>query len=413
MTQSAWHSLFRGAAAGRIAAARPGDAWRVLAKIVVRKAGRLARRHGAARRDAARDEPGRAVAAAGPTASGPLVAGEELSGLLAELPAAARPAARRWAAGADVIDAAAATGRTARTVRRDAARLRAAAARRFGPPDLPATENYADYLLTRLVGAGGTGKVYRATHRPTGEAVAVKYLRKRFVGDAAAARRFRRGAAAAGLLRDAGVVPVRGAGRTPAGGWFLALDLIDGPDLQRVIDRHAAAGGRVPVGSAARWAGEVAATLARCHAAGVRHGDLKPANVLLATDSPTAPALLTDFAPPPADRSDDGGAFGTPAFCAPEQADPRRHGRPGDPADAWGAGAILFALLTGRPPRVGGGGAALLARAARGEPVPPVRALRPDVPAAIAALCDAALAVRPADRPGVREMADSLRKHRR
>ena len=198
------------------------------------------------------------------------------------------------------------------------------------------------------------------------------------------------------------MVRVRGLGRTPAGGWFAALDLIDGPDLHRVLaDR-----GPLPIAEAVNIAAAVACTLARCHAAGVIHGDVKPANVLL---GPTGEPLLTDFAPPSGGDDTEPAAFGTPAFCAPEQADPRRP-RCDEAADAWGAGALLFALLTGRPPRDGGSPAVLLARAARGEPAPPVQTLRPDTPAAVAAACDAAFAVDPRDRPTVRVLAETMRK---
>ena len=412
VTQSAWNSLFLGANAGRLVPRAPGDAWRLLAKIVVRKAGRLARRHGAARRDAGRERGPRGFdpAATGATASAELAGREELGRALADLPAASRPAARLVAEGWDADAAAARTGRSPRTVRRDAAKLRAAARGRFETFSLPPTERYGDYLLTRFLGAGGTGKVYRATHRPTGERVAVKYLRKGLSGDVAAVRRFRRGCAAAAALADAGeagVVRVRGVGRTPGRGWFAVLDLAAGPDLQTVVDAGPVAGA-----TAARWAAALGEVLARCHAAGVTHGDVKPANVLLSDANLTAAApLLTDFAPPPVgDAAATAAAFGSPAYCAPEQADPVRRGVPGAAADVWGLGATLFALLTGRPPRVGESAAVLAGRAARGEPVPAVRSVRPQVPADVAALCDAALAVRAADRPAAAELAAALRR---
>ena len=408
VTQSAWNSFFLAAAAGRIEARRPGDAWRVLAKIVVRKAGRLARRHSAAKRNAAREAtPDRFDPAAfGGTTSATLGGREELGGLLRDLPAASRNAAGLLAGGFSVDTAAARTGRTPRTVRRDAAKLRAAARGRLGPPPLPPTEEYGDYLLTRFLGAGGTGKVYRAAVKATGEAVAVKYLRKELAGDAAAVRRFRRGCAAAAALTDAGergVVPVRGVGRTPGRGWFAVLDLVPGPDLRAVMG----AGPADPF-LAAGWAAELAEALARCHAAGVPHGDVTPANVLLSRDDlAAARPLLTDFAPPPIGEEPE--PFGSPAHCAPEQADPAGWGVDPAATDVWGLGATLFFLLTGRPVRTGPSAAILAARAARGDRPPAVRAVNPAVPAALAAVCDAALAVRSADRPTLAELAATLR----
>ncbi|QDT15280.1 protein kinase domain-containing protein [Alienimonas californiensis] len=410
VTQSAWNSLFLGARTGRLTPRGPGDAWRLLAKIVVRKAGRLARRHGAAKRDAGRERTPDAFDPAGAagTASERLAGREELSRALAELPAAARPAARLVAEGWEANAAAADVGRTPRSVRRDVAKLRAVARGRFETFSLPPAERYSDYLLTGFLGAGGTGKVYRATYRPTGEQVAVKYLRKGLSGDVAAVRRFRRGAAAAAALADGGergVVAVRGVGRTPGRGWFAVLDLVGGPDLQALIDA-----GPVEPALAAGWAAALGETLARCHAAGVIHGDVKPANVLLSDANPAvAEPLLTDFAPPPIDEAP-AAAFGSPAYCAPEQADPHRWGPVGPAADVWGLGATLFALLTGRPPRVGASAAVLAGRAARGEPVPSVLHVDPRVPGELAALCAAALAVRAVDRPTVADFAAALRR---
>ena len=395
VTQSAWRSFFAAAGAGRVRPTKPGDLWRVLAKITVRKALRQIRRHTAAKRDV-RAEAGDAATSPAPAAAGAgdvgasLVSAEEFAALRADLPPAVRPTLDLLRDGHGPGEIAAVTGRNGRTVRRDLARVRDAVAAR-NPLAVPAAERYGDYLLHRMIGAGATGKVYRATHRPTGTAVAVKYLRKSLVGDVAAMRRFRAEAAVVLRLRHPGIVPVRGCGRTPAGGWFLVLDLVDGPDLRSVSDR-----GPVSVADAVRWTADAADAVAHAHARGVTHADLKPANLLLAPDGRVR---VTDFGLARTAASDRGTPAGTAAFLAPEQADPR-WGPVTTRTDLFGLGAVLFALLTARPPRTGGTAEELAARAAAGDPVPPVASLRPDVPMSVAAPCDRCLRTRPADRPG-------------
>ncbi len=162
---------------------------------------------------------------------------------------------------------------------------------------------------------------------------------------------------------------------------------------------------------------DVCQAVAYAHARGIVHRDLKPANVLV---GPYGQTLVADWGLARADGEHptddpvipavDGGTMagrvvGTPAYMAPEQA----RGEPaGASADVWALGAMLFELLAGHPPRGRGRSADLLARA-RNTAVPPVRSVRPEAPAALAAIADRALRLRPADRyADARELALDL-----
>lgn len=229
---------------------------------------------------------------------------------------------------------------------------------------------YGDLRLRRMIGAGGFGKVYVADRRGVAGPVAVKFLRKSFWRRPAAVRRFLAEAETVARLRHDGVVAVRGGGRTPAGGPYLVMDLVDGPDLSRVLRV-----GPVAAADAVRWVTQACAAVAHAHANNVVHCDLKPSNLLL---GPRGRVVVTDFGLARGGGLDAACDGGTPGYMAPEQVDPRR-GPIGPAADVYGLGAVLAALL-GVPP---GSGRGPLAGA---------------VPAGLGDICRRCLADRPEDR---------------
>jgi serine/threonine-protein kinase len=206
--------------------------------------------------------------------------------------------------------------------------------------------------LEEPLGRGATGTVWRGHVRDEeGTVVAVKVLKEELAGDPDVVMRFLRERSALVRLRHPHIVRVRD---LVVEGDLLALvmDLVDGPDLQRYLREN---GPFSPIGASLLTAA-VADALAASHADGIVHRDLKPANVLLATvtgedGTETMHPMLTDFGI--ARLADSPGVtrthefVGTPAYIAPESA----QGRPQTSAvDVYGAGILLYELVTGTAP---------------------------------------------------------------
>ena len=217
------------------------------------------------------------------------------------------------------------------------------------------------YLLEEPLGRGATGTVWRARVRdeagnPGEQAVAIKVLKEELATDPDIVMRFLRERSVLLRLVHPNIVRVRD---LVVEGEVLALvmDLVEGPDLHRYLS---AQGPLSPVAGALLMA-QVADALAASHADGVVHRDLKPANVLLATRAQADGAeqmhpLLTDFGI--ARLADSPGItrthefVGTPAYVAPESAEGREQTAA---VDVYGAGIMLYELVTGQPPFHGDG----------------------------------------------------------
>jgi len=247
---------------------------------------------------------------------------------------------------------------------------------------------------------GGAGVVYRARDPRLGRPVAIKVLRR--LRDPRQLERFQREVRALARVRHPNVVSVHSAGEQD-GVPYLVMDLVEGESLQRYLDGHGPPGLR----DAVRVAARLARALAYVHELGLLHRDVKPANVLLAREDsrePGAPRigepLLTDFGlaregPGSGSLTAAGSYLGTPGYWAPEQAE-GRHAEVGPPADVYGLGATLYALLTGGPPYEGDDLLEVLQAMRR--PPPPPSSRRAGVPAALDAVCLRCLAWEPAGR---------------
>jgi eukaryotic-like serine/threonine-protein kinase len=177
------------------------------------------------------------------------------------------------------------------------------------------------------------------------------------------------------------------------------MELVKGESLAELLARR----GALPIPEVVAIAGPLASVLSAAHAAGIVHRDVKPANVLLADGDEGEGhdvVKLADFGI--AKRFDDlegsvtatGMVVGTPRYLAPEQA----VGSPVSPAtDVYALGAVMFEMLTGRPPVVAESMVAA-AMVQQSQPAPDVRSLRPEVPAALAVLVARALERAPGDR---------------
>jgi len=397
VVMSAYRSFFVRAKQGAFVLSAGGDLWRLLVEITLHKLYRQAAYHSAKKRSVAREaaqpdgRPQRAAALA-PTADLAVAAAEELALAMRELSANARAAFELRLQGYQLSEIAQQLGCSERTVRRWLDDVRATLRKRFPraaspqrvtlgdkphdarpkrkrsparsplPHRAPAQLRFADFLLKRQLGAGTTGKVYLATDIHRRCEVAVKFLRKRYLPHAEVRERFVAEAHLMARLEHPGVVRVHGVGPTPNGGYFIVLDYLPGGDLEAHRRRSA-----ITLKDLQRWLIDAANAVQHAHECGIIHCDLKPSNLLLTA---TGEVAVTDFGlarllVPNASRA--GEIAGTPAFMAPEQLDPA-WGTISPLTDVYGLGAILHALLTGRPPHVGSP-LEILAGVAAGTPI--------------------------------------------
>ncbi|MBN9522908.1 protein kinase [bacterium] len=278
-----------------------------------------------------------------------------------------------------------------------------------GAPDAPqngaALPRVPGYDVEAVLGRGGMGVVYRARHLRLGRVVALKMLLADAYAGPPERERFQREAEAIAGLRHPNIVQVYDVGESYGRPYF-TMEFVDGGSLAEKLG-----GSPQPPHQAAALLATVAAAVHAAHTGGIVHRDLKPANVLLAADGTPK---VSDFGI--ARRLDErhaltrtGVALGTPSYMAPEQT--RGQGRViGVATDVYALGALLYELLTGRPPFRAGTEVETLHQVVSQEPVPPSR-LNGKVPRDLETIClkclqkDAGLRY-----PGATALADDLRR---
>ncbi len=289
------------------------------------------------------------------------------------------------------------------------------------PADLPG------YDILGLIGRGAMGLVYRARQQGLNRIVALKLLRAPLAGTEARAR-FRAEAEALARLDHTHIVHVYDAGEHDGQPYF-TMEYVPGGSLDRKLR-----GTPLPAEPAARLVRGLALAMHAAHQAGIVHRDLKPANILLQkndgsfgdlsdSDSDSSFVLdpssfttkITDFGlakyqGEASGQTQDGVLMGTPSYMAPEQADGLTRDI-GPRTDIWALGAILYELLTGRPPFRGVTVSATLEQVRSLDPVPP-RRLQPNCPRDLNLICLKCLEKDPARRyPTAFALAEDLRHY--
>jgi serine/threonine-protein kinase len=278
----------------------------------------------------------------------------------------------------------------------------------------PALPQIPGYEIEGVLGRGGMGIVYRAHHLRLNRPVALKMILAGPFAAPAERERFVREAEAVAGLRHPNIVQVYDAGEFDGRPYF-TMEMVDGGQLAQRI-----AGAPQPARDAAALVAAVAEAVHAAHRSGIVHRDLKPTNILLTRDG--TPKVMDFGLARRFDDGDDGGditqmtltgaPLGTPCYMAPEQARGEKH-IVGPPADVYALGAILYELLTGRPPFRAETASATLQQVVSDIAISPAR-LNPRVPRDLETICLKCLHKEPARRfDSAQALADDLHRFER
>jgi tRNA A-37 threonylcarbamoyl transferase component Bud32 len=258
------------------------------------------------------------------------------------------------------------------------------------------------YVIERLLGEGGMGAVFVASHTVLSKKVAIKVLHQEFADKAEMAERFVREAKAASLIGHENIIDVTDIGRTDGGTLYIVMELLEGESLESRLRRAQ----RLPAAKAAEICGQVLLALRHAHAKGIIHRDIKPENVFLTTIAGRRDFVkILDFGiskygaafastPEAMHLTKSGAVMGTPYYMAPEQA----RGEVVDHRiDIYSTGVILYEAVTGALPYDGPNAQAVIFKIAKGEMVHP-RAILPEIPSDLEAVILKAMASDPEQR---------------
>ncbi|MBM3883792.1 MAG: hypothetical protein FJ387_29500 [Verrucomicrobia bacterium] len=250
---------------------------------------------------------------------------------------------------------------------------------RDGTETLP--QRLGSYELLERIGQGGMGVVYRARQLSLGRTVAVKLLPYGVLATQEQVQRFRNEAESAGSLHHPNIVAIYEVG-VCGDRHFLVMEYVEGQTLAELVR-----GGPLPPFRAARYVQSIAEAVHHAHERGILHRDLKPSNVLIdANDQPH----ITDFGLAKRLESTSkltltGQVLGSPQYMPPEQAAGRQP-EVTRRSDVYALGAMLYHLLTGRPPFTGQTLSEILPQVTNDDPLRP-RRLNPAVPPDLETLC--------------------------
>jgi serine/threonine protein kinase len=269
--------------------------------------------------------------------------------------------------------------------------------------------SFGDYELLEEIGRGGMGIVFKARQKSLDRIVALKMLLHEQFQDPVRLARFLTEARTIAGLGHPNIVNVFQVGQSIYGHFF-AMEYIDGQTLEAVIREKQ----QTPSPWAVSLLMIVGEAVHHAHGKGIIHRDLKPANIMI--DRFRRPIVMdfgiAKFLGKASWLTQEGAILGTPAYMAPEQAGEDLN-QVGPASDVYSLGAILYALLTGKPPYEAATPLQTVLKVIDGPLPPPPRSLRADVPAELDRICMKCLSKHPADRsPTVRALVDELRRFR-
>ena len=251
-----------------------------------------------------------------------------------------------------------------------------------------------NYRIEQLIGSGSSGEVFRATHLVDGSVVAIKILRP-WQSDDSSLARFQREAEALARISHPNIAALIDSGwhdKTP----FIAMELVDGESLSAKFQKS-----ELPdIRTRMRWFSEICCAVAAAHESMVLHRDLKPSNVLIGSDGK---AVVTDFGlakfvgceSKQAHLTTTGRSLGTPRFMAPEQFN--SNSNVGMTTDVYGLGALLYFLLSGKPPFESANIFEVAGAVFEQDPRDP-RAIDPTIDRDLSTICLHCLKKKPVDR---------------
>jgi len=268
-------------------------------------------------------------------------------------------------------------------------------------------QRMGEYRIDALIGKGGMGTVYRATHAMLRRPTAIKVLDPEIAAPRTLAR-FELEVQRTSRLSHPNNIQVYDYGTTADGLFYYAMEYLDGADLTRILD----AGGPLPPGRVIHVLRQACAALAEAHELGLVHRDVKPANIILCWrgGKPDVVKVLDygiarDLGAHDPGKTPRFGIAGTPEYMPPEVI----HGHGADPqSDVYSLGATAYQLVTGNPVFDATTPGEHLAQHVGAEPLPPRERLD-TVPADLEAVILRCLAKRPEDRfPGMRALCDAV-----
>lgn len=270
---------------------------------------------------------------------------------------------------------------------------------------LPLERRFGDYELLSEVARGGMGVVYRARQVNLNRVVALKMILSGRFADQEDVTRFLSEAEAAARLSHPNIVTVHEVGAID-GQHYFSMEFIDGDSLS-----HRLNGRPLPGKEAARIVRQIARGIHHAHTQGIIHRDLKPSNILM--DRHNEPQI-TDFGLAKrfgdSSKTRTGMVLGTPSYMAPEQAQGKSR-ELGPACDIYGLGALLYELLTGRPPFRAESPLDTVMQVIANDPVPP-RLLNPNIDVDLETICLKCLQKDPLHRYGSAEdVAEDLNRY--